>query len=179
MMKFGEVLVIWRTKKIDLIPFVGTFVISLIYGLDVGIIVGAIIDIVMTTYRTSRPKLKCEVNDKFLIVKPMQNVIYSSAEFVKEKVIKKTTENRNIKYVIIDGSAMCSTDLTSVKILTSLIDDCRMIDVRVELWNWCSEMRNGILRYDRKYKEVFKDESDLKELMENLKNGYDKISIRL
>lgn len=51
MMNFQDVIVIWKTKKIDLVPFLGTLVISLIYGLDVGIIVGAGIDILMTVYR--------------------------------------------------------------------------------------------------------------------------------
>jgi sodium-independent sulfate anion transporter 11 len=180
MMNFGEVLVIWRTKKIDLVPFLGTFIFSLLYGLDIGIIVGAGIDILMTTYRSSRPKLQYEyVGETFLIVKPLQNVIYSSAEFVKEKVIKKASENSSIKHVIIDGSNMSRVDLTSVKILASMIEDCKVIDVKVELWNWSEETRNGMLRYNRGYKDAFRSESDTKELIENVKNNFDKISIRL
>jgi sodium-independent sulfate anion transporter 11 len=180
MMNFGEVLVIWRTKKIDLVPFVGTFVMSLLYGLDIGILVGACIDILMTVYRSSRPKLQCElVGDRILVVKPMQNVIYSSAEFVKEKVIEKVSENASVRNVVIDGSCMCCVDLTSVKILVSLIEDCKVVDVKVELWNWSEDTRNGVLRYDSKYRDVFRRENDLKDAIENVKNNFEKVSIRL
>ncbi|KAG5667352.1 hypothetical protein PVAND_015335 [Polypedilum vanderplanki] len=180
MMNFGEVLVIWRTKKIDLIPFMGTFIMSLLFGLDIGILVGAAIDMIMTVYRASRPRLQYEIIDeKILLVKPLQNVIYSSAEFVKEKVIKKTSENPSIRNVVIDGSSMSGVDLTSVKIIVSLIEDCKVIDVKVELWNWSNETRNGILRFDRKYKSVFRTESSIKEVIENLRNNFEKISIRL
>jgi sodium-independent sulfate anion transporter 11 len=169
MMNFGEVLVIWRTKKIDLVPFFGTFIISLLYGLDMGILVGAGIDILMSVYRTSRPHITYIVDDTFLIIKPRQNVIYSSAEYVKEKIIKKINENDHLKHVVIDGHNMCWTDLTTIKNFATIVDDCNLVERTVYFWNWTEEMRNGILRYDTKYKSVFKYSENLKELTEALR----------
>ncbi|KAL7012081.1 hypothetical protein ACKWTF_014617 [Chironomus riparius] len=179
MMNFGEVMTIWRTKKIDLVPFMGTFIISLLFGLDMGILVGAGIDILMSVYRTSRPHITYIVDDMFLIIKPRQNVIYSSAEYVKEKIIKKINENDHLKYVVIDGHNMCWTDLTTIKNFATVVDDCNLVERTVYFWNWVDEMRNGILRYDPKYKSVFKYSESLKELTEMLRQEDEKFITNL
>lgn len=86
----------------------------------------------------------------------MQCVIYSAAEYVKEKIIKRINDGENLRNLIIDGSAMCSIDMTAVKILTSLVEDCRVIDVKVYFWNWKSETKAAVVRFDEKYRDLFK-----------------------
>lgn len=55
--KVGE---IYRTRRIDIFPFLATFITSLVIGLDYGIIAGAAIDVMLTMYNTSRPKITVE-----------------------------------------------------------------------------------------------------------------------
>lgn len=167
-----EVLVIWRTKRIDLIPFLGTFIISLVFSLEFGILMGVAIDMLFTIYRTSRPNLSFEVIGDSLAVKSMQCVIYSSAEYVKEKVIKRINDGEKMKNVIIDGSSMCSIDMTAVRILTSLVEDCKSIDVNVYFWNWSRDTKAAVVRFDEKYKEMFvscESCKSIRELVDGLK----------
>lgn len=61
--KVGE---IFRTRRIDIFPFLATFIVSLVIGLDYGILAGAAIDIMLTMYNASRPKINVEhVNVSF------------------------------------------------------------------------------------------------------------------
>lgn len=163
---------IWRTKRIDLISFLGTFIISLVYGLEYGILIGVAIDMLFTIYRTSRPNISFEIIEGTLVVRSMQCVIYSSAEYVKEKVIKRINDGENMKCVVIDGSSMCSIDMTAVRILTSLVEDCKSIGVNVLFWNWSRETKAAVVRFNEKYKEMFKSKEmnmSIRDLVESVK----------
>ncbi|XP_017304477.1 sodium-independent sulfate anion transporter-like, partial [Diaphorina citri] len=46
MLEYHAVVMLWRTKKSDLIPLFTTFVFSLLLGLEFGIIVGIVVNIV-------------------------------------------------------------------------------------------------------------------------------------
>lgn len=57
MMEIRKVVEIYRTKRIELLPFVATFLVSLWQGLEYGILVGVVINVIFTLYNTSRPKI--------------------------------------------------------------------------------------------------------------------------
>lgn len=60
MMEFRKVVKIYKTKRWDIVPFLGTFIVSLWQGLELGIVVGVAINILSTLYNTSRPDIKVE-----------------------------------------------------------------------------------------------------------------------
>lgn len=57
MMEIKKVIEIYRTKRMELLPFVGTFLVSLWQGLEYGILVGVSINILFTLFNTSRPHI--------------------------------------------------------------------------------------------------------------------------
>lgn len=70
MMEIRKVVEIYRTRKLDLLPFIGTFLVSLWKGLEYGILVGVAINILFTLYNTSRPKIDIQhftVSYKYLL----------------------------------------------------------------------------------------------------------------
>lgn len=74
LMEFKKVGEIYRTRRLDIIPFLATFIMSLWLGLDYGIMGGAAIDILFTLYNTSRPKIMIEhVNVSYFQVKLLFN----------------------------------------------------------------------------------------------------------
>lgn len=62
MMEFKKVAVIYRTRRLELLPFLGTFLVSLWKGLDYGIFVGIGINVLFTLYNTSRPRIHIELH---------------------------------------------------------------------------------------------------------------------
>jgi sodium-independent sulfate anion transporter 11 len=61
MIEIHEIIEIYRTKRVDIIPFLATFLISLWLGLEFGILAGVAINIAMTLYTSSRPVIDYEV----------------------------------------------------------------------------------------------------------------------
>lgn len=61
MMEIKKVIQIYQTRKIDILPFLGTFLVSLWKGLEMGILVGVVINGVFILYSSSRPKIHIEV----------------------------------------------------------------------------------------------------------------------
>lgn len=57
MIEIKKVVEIYRTKRLELLPFAGTFFVSLWKGLEYGILVGVAINILFTLYNTSRPQI--------------------------------------------------------------------------------------------------------------------------
>ena len=60
MMEFKKVVEIYKTRRWDILPFLGTFLVSLWKGLEYGILVGVAINVLYTLYITSRPEIKIE-----------------------------------------------------------------------------------------------------------------------
>lgn len=122
MIEIHEVIEIYRTKRVDIIPFLATFVVSLLLGLEFGILAGVAINFIMTLYTTSRPHIDFDhekANDTdVLVVTPDQSLMYSSAEYFKSAVIKKALgEFSSVQYIFINGMSINkSLDVTVVKV---------------------------------------------------------------
>ena len=61
MIETHEILEIYRTKRMDIIPFIVTFGMSLWLGLEFGIIAGVLANMLLILYMTSRPRIDYKV----------------------------------------------------------------------------------------------------------------------
>lgn len=80
----NEIAEVWRTKRLDIIPFICTLIACLAYSIEFGIIFGVAINISFVLYNIARPKIlihNCKVSEshKHSQVKLFTN--YSSYEF--------------------------------------------------------------------------------------------------
>lgn len=117
-----EIKEIYRSKRIDFIPFLGTFLFSLWLGLEYGILIGVAISIVFTLYKTSRPDISFHIEEvkgmKTLVVAPSQSLMYSSAEYFKTSLLKKTTDASigDADVIVINGESVDFIDSTTAKV---------------------------------------------------------------
>lgn len=88
MLEYHAILMLWRTKKADLIPLFTTFVFSLLLGLEFGIIVGIAVNLVFILYSTARPSVSLNWIPVGLILKFSSMVrIGTILEFLALRII--------------------------------------------------------------------------------------------
>nr|XP_032523263.1 sodium-independent sulfate anion transporter-like isoform X1 [Danaus plexippus plexippus] len=95
---------LWRTNRLDLIPLFGTFLSCLVFGVELGLGCGVVIDVLLLLYYNSRPQLNIKfVNDDNLpphySVEPVGSLNFASAEKVRLTLtaLKKSNELTDIR----------------------------------------------------------------------------------
>uniref|UniRef100_A0A4Y0BLH5 STAS domain-containing protein n=1 Tax=Anopheles funestus TaxID=62324 RepID=A0A4Y0BLH5_ANOFN len=153
MIEFHAAVEIWRTKKVDIIPFIVTLVSCLLLGLEYGMLIGIALNICFVLYMTSRPKidqalLRTRSGIEAMVVRPDQSLIYSSIEYLKHEIVKMTDKTQ-VATVIIDGSNVSYVDSTAAKIFSSIVEELAMRGRTVLLWNWNRSVRCTMIRLNK------------------------------
>lgn len=133
----SDVNIIWKTSRIDLLPYVVTFASSLLIGLDIGILIGIAVSLFILLYYMARPHvfavMKMSPNGyPFLYVKPDRSIFFSSIEYMKVKINQNLNKTHHFLpdkdgkekkvVVVVDGEHMFRSDSTFalVRTLTKL-----------------------------------------------------------
>lgn len=132
--KFG---VIWNTKKLDLVPWLVTFVISLTLGIEYGVFVGCGISILMVLYTTANPKIKFarDGDETRWTIQPTTGLLYPSADQISSKLFKQLKEESDCKTFKIDMSLIVDTDTSIIQSLKILQEKCKKKGMHLELFN--------------------------------------------
>lgn len=119
----------WRTKKSDLIPGVGTFVACLILQLEIGILCGIGINILFILYHAARPKISVEKlttrhGTQYLMLTPDRCLIFPSVDYVRNLVTKYSQRAGNVATpVVIDCTHIYGADFTAATVIEHLTKD--------------------------------------------------------
>lgn len=142
--EFSIIPLMWRTKRLDLIPYFATLLCGLFLSLEYGIIIGIASNLVFVLYESARPKLyieKVTVQDCLVyLVRPKGSLYFPSAEHLREEVIKNCTVKNSI--VVLDGEFVRTVDGTVAKSFTHLLDDLDFRNQRLVLWNFSQSVKD-------------------------------------
>ncbi|XP_012234020.1 sodium-independent sulfate anion transporter isoform X2 [Linepithema humile] len=122
----------WRTKKSDLIPGVGTFIACLVLQLEIGILCGIGINILFILYHAARPKisvekLKTQHGIEYLMLTPDRCLIFPSVDYVRNLVTKYSQRVKSVATpVVIDCSHIYGADFTAAMVIETLTKDFAM-----------------------------------------------------
>ncbi|XP_058459680.1 sodium-independent sulfate anion transporter-like [Malaya genurostris] len=116
----------WRTKKSDLIPGLGTFIACLALPLEIGILLGVGLNVVFILYHAARPKISVErltspAGAEYLIITPDRCLIFPSVDYVRNLVTKHSI--RQSLPVVIDCSHVYGADFTAATVIDSITQD--------------------------------------------------------
>ncbi|XP_059610352.1 sodium-independent sulfate anion transporter-like isoform X2 [Phlebotomus argentipes] len=116
----------WRTKKSDLIPGLGTFIACLSLPLEMGILVGVGLNMVFILYHAARPKISAETlvspgGTQYLIITPDRCLIFPSVDYVRN-LVTKHSRKQNLP-IVIDCSHVYGADYTAAMVISLLTED--------------------------------------------------------
>lgn len=102
--------------ELDLFPFLVTVFACLFLGLEYGMVCGIIANMLFILYKSARPKIfisKEKIQSTQVgVVNVKENLCYSSAEYLKSKIIKFVATNDDIKLIVINGEEITNIDCT-------------------------------------------------------------------
>ncbi|CAK9796903.1 Sodium-independent sulfate anion transporter [Anthophora quadrimaculata] len=119
---------IWRTKKIDLIPAIATFLCCLFIRLELGIVIGIGINVLFLLYASARPSLRVHKDTsingcEYLVITPDRSLVFPSVEYVRAVISKQGTKQGITVPVVIDSTHIQAADFTAAKGIKSLTED--------------------------------------------------------
>lgn len=106
----------YEFAELDLFPFLVTTMACLFLGLEYGMFCGIGTNMLFILYKSARPKIII-YNEKVLgvqvgIVDVKENLCYSSAEYLKSKVIKFVATCEDIQLIVLNGKVITYIDST-------------------------------------------------------------------
>ncbi|XP_059614628.1 sodium-independent sulfate anion transporter-like [Phlebotomus argentipes] len=174
MIDFAALKEIWRTRRVDFIPFLITLVACLALGVDLGIVIGIASNLVFIIYDTARPRIQFKWlkvdNDEILVVTPNQSLIFSSAEHFKNRLMKKVIAQSNPSLlVVIDGHFVQKIDTTAASNIYSAVRSLKDVCRGMIFWNWSGQAQGAAWRLNSAFGALFRDANSLEELLRAVK----------
>ncbi|XP_003399193.1 sodium-independent sulfate anion transporter isoform X1 [Bombus terrestris] len=112
---------LWKGCKRDAVAAIVTFLVSVIFGVELGLLVGALFSLIFFLRSPARPKIeviqcKTQLGNKYIVLKPDNGLFYPAANYFCNKVMKiihKYDEN-NVPFII-NCERIRSIDYTAIK----------------------------------------------------------------
>ncbi|XP_012256427.2 sodium-independent sulfate anion transporter-like [Athalia rosae] len=128
MVEFHVIKPMWRTKKMDLIPAITTFLCCLFIRLELGIVIGIGVNLLFLLYASARPTLHVHKavstsGYEYLVITPDRSLVFPSVEYVRAVISKQGLRQGNAVPVVIDSTHIQAADFTAAKGIKSLVED--------------------------------------------------------
>ncbi|CAL8130642.1 unnamed protein product [Orchesella dallaii] len=112
---------LWFSKKMDLIPWAVTFCVSLLIGLEYGILSGFLISVVFLLYYAARPRVRINSAEtshgcKFILVELDRSLVFPCVEYTRYVIMKSgNVWAKNDLPVVVDCQFIQFADFTAAK----------------------------------------------------------------
>ncbi|KAJ9600805.1 hypothetical protein L9F63_001017, partial [Diploptera punctata] len=172
MVEYEMVPLLWRTKKLDLIPLAVTFFACLGVGLDYGMLIGIGVNLLFVLYGSARPKV--EVRDLTIESQEIMHLtighglVFPAAEYMRDQIFACCLMAERNALIVVDGSHVQNVDATVAKNLKLLVDDIEIRKQKLVFWNWKHSIELVCRGMSPKMSKYFHYEEDLESLLREL-----------
>lgn len=159
---------VFELRKVDGIALILTFSLTLLWGLEEGIILGALFSLLSFVRRTAYPDVTelgyVEEEDAFLglrshpqartyhqvlIVRFDASLYYANVPFLEEWLLSAVAERSDLKWVVIDCRGMNTIDVTAIENLENLVSEYRTQGIMVLFTHTNLPVRERLKKADR------------------------------
>lgn len=125
MIEYEVIKPMWKASRKDLLPMFITFVVCLLVGVELGILIGVGTNIALLLIYAARPDIYIEKIQTFngaeyIRVKPSSSIHFPGVEHFRNSVLRAASSHLP---VVLDCSLMHTTDFTTAKSISSLLND--------------------------------------------------------
>ncbi|XP_057371356.1 sodium-independent sulfate anion transporter-like isoform X2 [Daphnia carinata] len=126
MIEYHEIPSLWRGRRIELFPFITTFLCCLLINMEYGILIGAQMHLLMLAYEGSRSKSTLtrykEADEERVVLQADRNLYFPSVERFRNALTKVSidVETKN-RVVVLDMGRVNQIDHTTLKMLQSIL----------------------------------------------------------
>ncbi|CAG7720097.1 unnamed protein product [Allacma fusca] len=161
----------WRAKKMDFIPWGLTFLVSLLVGLEFGMMTGFTISVIYLLYYAARPGVKVRrgytgKGNEFILVEMDRSCTFPSVEYIRYVISKSATSWGKCHIpMVVDCVHIQFVDYTAAVGIHDLINQFNKRDQAIILW----KVKPSLVRMLHGVMGEFvhcRDEEDLEELID-------------
>ncbi|KRT84007.1 hypothetical protein AMK59_819, partial [Oryctes borbonicus] len=166
--EYEAIPLLWKTKKLDLIPFFVTLFACIFIGLEYGILIGIASNIAFILYSSLRPPIAIDKEKlpegEIFVVTPKRGLQFPAAEYIKERILKDCNCPKST--VVVDGKYINCIDATVGRNFKSLVTDLSLRDQVVIFWNFKPSVKSVCTGIDQKMHQYFRD-GNLDDIIDN------------
>lgn len=158
---FEAFVVLWRTKKSDLIPLLVTFLVGVFWSLENGILIGISCNLLFVLYSSARPKffieqLTCGGRCVYL-VSPKTYVQFPAAEYLRKIIAESCTVEGIV--VVINGKNIGNIDATVARSFSILREEVEKRNQRLLFIDLKPVIKQTLLNMDASLVQIIVDTS--------------------
>nr|XP_018916470.1 PREDICTED: sodium-independent sulfate anion transporter-like isoform X1 [Bemisia tabaci] len=169
MIEYKIVYTLWHTKKLDLIPLFASLLSCLLLGLEYGMLIGILVNILFILYSSARPKVSLTwltvQGEEVLLVTPTQSLVFPAADYLRQLIIDSCHLRNSLAPVVVYGTHIHFIDSTMAKGLKLLIDDLIIRKQPIYLWRWREAAMLTCLGFDPDLAQYFKFDDSIEQLI--------------
>ncbi len=163
--KYGQMRDLFRQNRREFFILLATFSITLVLGVQQGLLIGVTLSIFMVLYNTANPHMtelgaiqggrlfrnvnrftEAVVRDDVLIFRFDAPLYFANKDYFVQRLYAwvKSRKTQSLKYVIFDAEAVNSVDSTAILMLQQVIENFRNQDVEFCISNAIGPVRDAI-----------------------------------
>ncbi|KAL3274391.1 hypothetical protein HHI36_015786 [Cryptolaemus montrouzieri] len=127
MIEYEILPVLWRTNKFDFFLAVVTCSVGVLYGADLGIIIGSVLNLLILLKEWSRPNISITLStwgrrsNTYLLIKPEFGLCYPARDLLTEKIMEAHKQHPTLPMVL-DCSGILKIDYSVAEALSNLLE---------------------------------------------------------
>lgn len=157
---------LWQHDRRDGITLLATFLVTLAFGIQQGIIAGVLLSLALVIYRNARPHIAvlgrlphtpyfrnvsrfqhAVQEDDILIIRFDSQLYFGNADYFRETIEALiAAKGPDLKLIILDASSIHDLDSTGVYILTEVLDDLEQQRIEFYLSGVIGPVRDVLFR---------------------------------
>ncbi|XP_043686820.1 sodium-independent sulfate anion transporter isoform X2 [Vespula pensylvanica] len=163
----------------DAIAAIVTFVVCIVCNIEVGLLLGAALNIIFLLHPSARPNLstiecKTDLGNEYLILKPDTGFYYPAVDFLSNKLETIATKYEEQVPLLVDCERFQGFDYTAIKSMERLSKQLNTKTQRLWLLNVKPEVIKTIsILADNKYFLFINDHKSIKSFVDEVKKNTD------